>query len=64
VVKKRDNASGIHRLVEDQGVLEDPKQIEDHILSYYPNLDAETDINSDFSDSRYEIISSCIPKYD
>jgi len=41
-VKKRNNSNGIHELVEEDQVLEDPKAIEDHILSFYKTLYSHT----------------------
>ena len=35
VVKRRNNSSGIHCLLIDNEVTEDPKLIDDHILDFY-----------------------------
>ena len=42
VVKKRNSSSGIHRLLIDNEVIEDPKFIDDHNLNFYKNLYVES----------------------
>jgi len=42
VVKTRNNSSGIHHLLIDNEVIEDPKIIENHILDFYKNLYVES----------------------
>jgi len=37
-VKKRINFSGIHKLLEDDHIFEEPKAIEDHIFSFHKHL--------------------------
>jgi len=46
VVKVRNNCSGIHRLRTDNGVIEDPKLIKDHILDFYRNLYVDSNHNA------------------
>jgi len=62
VVKRRNNFSGIHRLQIDNGVIEDSKLIEDHILDFFRNLYAEYNSNSLNTGSMEEFIGSSIPE--
>jgi len=62
VVTKRINASGIHKLVDGNLILEEPEQIEEHILSFYRYLYVDTDYSSASHYYRKNLISSDIPK--
>jgi len=60
VVKRRNNSSGIHLLLIDNEIIEDPKLIEDHILGFYKNLYAETIFNDRDTSSTKKFISTYI----
>jgi len=62
VVKRRNNASGIHILKTDNGVIEDSKLIKGHVLDFYRNLYAESNCNGPTTGSMEEFIGSYIPE--
>ena len=62
MVKRRNNSSGIHRLLIDNEVTEDPKLIEDHILDFYKNLYAESISNVPNTSNMEDFIGSYIPE--
>jgi len=59
VVKK--NYSGIHRLRTDNGGIEDPKLIEDHILDIYRNLYVDSNPNAQITGNMEDFIGTYIP---
>ena len=62
MVKRRNNSSRIHRLQTDNGVIEDSKLIQDHILDFYRNLYAKSNSNGLNTGSMEEFIGSYIPE--
>jgi len=61
VVKNRNNSSGIHKLQTDNGVIEDPKLIEDHILDFYKNPYVDSNPNAHITGNMEDLIGTYIP---
>jgi len=62
MVKRLANSNGIQRLVDGDLVFEDPKDIEEHILSFYKTLYDASDTNNISTNFREDMTVAYIPR--
>jgi len=62
MVKKHVKYNGIRRLMDGDLVFDDPKHIEEHILSFYKTLYDSSDTNNVFTNFKEDMIIAYIPR--